>query len=63
MNFAGVGDGTIESKVTANDPTNFYLAIHTFFVRALMHVLSQSMGLISNHINPHSSDPLDYLSH
>lgn len=54
MNFAGVGDGTIKSKVTANDPTNFYLAIHTLFVRALM-----PFGSISSQINPHPSDPLD----
>ena len=25
MNFACVGDGTIKSRVIANDPTNFYL--------------------------------------
>ena len=62
MNFAGVGDGTIKLKVTANDPTNFYLPIHTFFCKSTDACCPQPMGLISSHINTHPSDPLDYLS-
>lgn len=58
MNFAGVGDGTIKSKVTANDPTNFYLAIHTLFVRALM-----PFGSISSQNQPSSLGPSGPLWH
>ena len=58
-----IGDGTIKSKVTANDPTNFYLAIHNLLIRAPMHALSPcDWQLISSQINLHPSDPQDNLS-